>query len=124
LRILSNLLNFGKASQLETASKFKIRYPTMQELIPINVLIGDRTYRVKIDPNDEEPVRKTLKIINDKILEFKTQFSGKDMQDYIAMVLLWYATQLPALDEQSVPGKDIIEALRKMEDQLDKALEP
>ena len=30
----------------------------MQELIPINVLIGDRTYRVKIDPNDEEPVRK------------------------------------------------------------------
>jgi len=95
----------------------------MQELIPINVLIGDRTYRVKIDPNDEEPVRKTLKIINDKIIEFKTQFSGKDMQDYIAMVLLWYATQLPALDEQSVPGKDFVEALRKMEDQLDKALE-
>ena len=45
------------------------------------------------------------------------------MQDYIAMVLLWYATQLPALDEQSVPGKDFVEALRKMEDQLDKALE-
>jgi cell division protein ZapA len=94
----------------------------MQDLIPINVLIGDRTYRVKIDPRDEEPVRKTLKIINDKILEFKTQFSGKDMQDYIAMVLLWYATQLPALDEQSTPGKDIMETLRKMEDQLDKAL--
>jgi len=32
----------------------------MQELIPINVLIGDRTYIVKIDPQDEEPVRKTL----------------------------------------------------------------
>jgi hypothetical protein len=94
----------------------------MQELIPINVLIGDRTYRVKIDPRDEEPVRKTLKIINDKIIEFKTQFSGKDMQDYVAMVLLWYATQLPALDEQSAPGKDILETLRKMEDQLDKVL--
>jgi len=94
----------------------------MQELIPINVLIGDRTYRVKIHPADEETVRKTLKIINDKILEFKTQFSGKDMQDYIAMVVLWYATQLPSSNEQLVPRNDILEALQKMEEQLDKVL--
>lgn len=94
----------------------------MQDLIPINVLIGDRTYRVKIHPEDEETVRKTLKIINDKIIEFKTQFSGKDMQDYIAMVILWYATQIPAMNEQSTPGKDISEVLRKMEEQLDKVL--
>ena len=65
----------------------------MDELIPINVLIGDRTYQIRIAPTDEEVVRKTLKLINDKILEFKTQFAGKDMQDYIAMVVLWYATQ-------------------------------
>jgi cell division protein ZapA len=66
----------------------------MEELIPINVLIGDRTYRIRIAPADEEIVRKTLRLINDKILEFKTQFAGKDMQDYVAMVVLWYATQL------------------------------
>ena len=40
----------------------------MEELIPINVLIGDRTYRIRIEPSDEEVVRKTLKLINDKIL--------------------------------------------------------
>ena len=51
----------------------------MQELIPINVVIGDRTYRVKIDPADEEAVRRTLKTINDKIVEYKTHFAGKDM---------------------------------------------
>ena len=66
----------------------------MNELIPISALIGDRTYRIKIDPKDEEVVRNTLKTINDKIIEFKTLFAGKDMQDYIAMVMIWYATQI------------------------------
>jgi cell division protein ZapA len=64
----------------------------MDELIPVNILIGDRSYRIKVASKDEEVIRKTLKQINEKIIEFKTQFAGKDMQDYIAMVLLWYAT--------------------------------
>ena len=42
---------------------------------------------------DEEAVRRTLKQINEKILEFRTQFAGKDMQDYVAMVLLWFVTE-------------------------------
>ena len=61
-------------------------------LIPVNIVVGDRTYRVRIEPHHEEIVRKTVKVINDKLLEFKTNFAGKDMQDYIAMVVLWYAT--------------------------------
>ena len=65
----------------------------MSELIAISALIADRSYRIKINPEDEEVVRNTLKTINDKIIEFKTMFAGKDMQDYIAMVLIWYATE-------------------------------
>ncbi|HEV3414207.1 MAG TPA: cell division protein ZapA [Puia sp.] len=93
----------------------------MQDLMTINVVIGDRTYRIKIEPSDEEVVRKTLKAINDKIVEYKTQFAGRDMQDYIAMVLLWYATQaMPG----SRGGSDtpFLEALSRIEQQLDKAL--
>src|SRR6476620_7338962 len=72
----------------------KLNRNTMSELIPLNILIGDRTYRIKSLAKDEEHIRKTLKTINSKIIEFKTQFAGKDMQDYIAMVLIWYATQI------------------------------
>ncbi len=93
----------------------------MQTLIAINVPIGDRTYRIKIAPEDEEQVRKTIKIINDKIIEFKTEFAGKDMQDYISMVVLWYATQMQS-GKTTVLEKDITEALIKMERQLDKKL--
>ena len=92
----------------------------MQELIPINVLIGDRTYRIKIEPADEEAVRRSLKTINDQIMTFKTQFAGKDMQDYIAMVLLWYATSTPP--NEGAAGLDALrEALTRMEQQMDRS---
>ena len=92
-----------------------------EELIPVNILIGDRTYRIKALAQDEEVIRRILKTINDKIIEFKTQFAGKDMQDYIAMVMIWYATQA-ATDKNSVSEKDLAEALTKMEEQIDKNL--
>lgn len=91
------------------------------ELIPINILIGDRTYRIKTLPKDEEVIRSTLKTINDKIIEFKTQFGGKDMQDYIAMVMIWYATQV-SVDKDPLLEKEITTALSRMEEQLDKVL--
>lgn len=94
----------------------------MEELIPINVLIGDRTYRIRIAPSDEEVVRKTLKLINDKILEFKTTFAGKDMQDYIAMVILWYATQQKATDSQPLINNQTGEQLQAIEKLLDRML--
>jgi hypothetical protein len=93
----------------------------INELIPLNVVVADRTYRVKVAATDEEVVRKTIKLINDKIVEYKTNFAGKDMQDYISMVILWFATQqqekgnLPILDE-------ITDKLQRMEDLLDKQL--
>jgi cell division protein ZapA len=94
----------------------------MQDLIPINVVIGDRSYRIKIEPADEEVVRRTLKTINDKVIEFKTHFAGKDMQDYIAMVLLWYATQASSSGQQPGISTSVLEALTRVEQQLDKAL--
>ena len=92
-----------------------------EALIPLNIIIGDRNYRIKILPADEEMVRKTLKIINDKIIEFKTQFAGKDMQDYISMVLIWYATQ-PNENNTGILSRELMDSLLKMEKQLDEVI--
>lgn len=91
----------------------------MKELIPVNIVIGDRTYRIKTSPADEETIRRTLKTINDKIIEFRTQFAGKDMQDYIAMVLIWFATQVKSGDNTALET-EMREALQKLERQLEK----
>ena len=91
------------------------------QAIPLNIVIGDRNYRIKILPSDEEVVRKTLKTINDKIIEFRSLFAGKDMQDYISMVLIWYATE--SLNNNSKTfSSDLMDALLKMEKQLDEVI--
>ena len=93
-----------------------------QELIPLNLLIGDRTYRVRIQPKDEEVVRKTAKTINEKLLEFKTLFAGKDMQDYIAMVLVWFATEQNAAISNQVNLDHISSRLQTLEKTIDASL--
>jgi len=88
----------------------------MDDLIPINVVVGDRSYRIKIDQQNEEVVRRTVKTINDKILEFKTNFAGKDMQDYISMVILWYATNASGGDGLPAGTADRLSALEALLD--------
>lgn len=94
----------------------------MNELIAISAVIGDRSYRIKIQPKDEEVVRMILKTINDKIVEFKTQFAGKDMQDYIAMVLVWYATEQHAGVAANLEKDNLAEQLNAIERLLDNQL--
>ena len=95
----------------------------MANLIPISAVVGDRSYRIKIQPNDEEVVRKTLKMINDKIVEFRTLFAGKDMQDYMAMVLLAYVTEASNPPPPALDDREITLSLVRLENQLDRALE-
>lgn len=94
----------------------------MSELIAISAVIGDRSYRIKINPSDEEVVRKTLKTINDKIIEFRTLFAGKDMQDYIAMVLVWYATEQHDDTTAIVEKENLADRLSSIEKLLDSQL--
>lgn len=94
----------------------------MAELIPVNILIADRTYRLKIEAADEEMVRKTAALINDKVTEFKTQFAGKDMQDYVSMVLLWFATEQNRSGIDQVKWEEASEKLASLEKMVDKAL--
>ena len=91
-------------------------------MIPLNIVIGDRSYRIRVDPGDEEVVRKTVKTINDKVIEFKTQFAGKDMQDYIAMVLIWFATEISSNHGNAPLPDELLGKLQQMEGQLDEIL--
>jgi cell division protein ZapA len=89
----------------------------MPNLISINIVIGDRNYRIRIDGEDEEAVRKIARQINAKIVEFKTNFAGKDMQDYVSMVLLWFVTEQ---QQGNFAESGLSEALQRLEDMLDK----
>jgi len=94
----------------------------MSDLIIANIVIADRTYRLKIETHEEELIRKTVKIINDKILEFKENFAGKDMQDYVSMALLWFATEQNKTGEAMISIQETEQKLASFEKHLDKML--
>lgn len=64
----------------------------VQELITINVWLAGRTYRIRIHPDEEGAVRAAAKSADEKIVELRQHYAGKDDQDFVAMCLLMYAT--------------------------------
>jgi cell division protein ZapA len=91
-----------------------------EKLIPVNITVADRSYRLKIKPEEEQHVRSAIKAVNEKIIELKTSFAGKDLQDYIAMCLIMYATQSQSPATTSSAETDNL--LQQLETMLDNAL--
>jgi cell division protein ZapA len=92
-----------------------------ENLIPINLVVADRTFRLRIKPEEEQAIRQRMKEVNDRIVEFKTAFAGKDLQDYISMCLIWYATQSATAPPEEVP-EALENRLARLEKELDEAL--
>ena len=62
-----------------------------ERLITINVWLAGRSYRIRINADEEEAVRKAVKIADSKVTEMRGHYAGKDDQDFLAMCLLTYA---------------------------------
>lgn len=95
---------------------------TNTEMIPLNITIADRTYRIKVAPKDEEAVRKTAALINQKMVEFKNAYAGKDMQDYVSMVLLWFMTEQQQQGTSLYELESLQNQIETLNNTLDKAI--
>lgn len=88
-----------------------------EELITINVWLAGRSYRIRIRQQEEETVRAAVKSADEKILELKQHYAGKDEQDFMAMCLLMYATDsMPRSHETAL--KNEIERLSQLIDRM------
>jgi len=86
-----------------------------EALIPINVWLAGRSYRIRIAPADEGRVRKAVKKADEQIMDLRRHYAGRDDQDFVAMCLLMYATENnKGVDE---------EALKMMAARIEKALD-
>ena len=91
-----------------------------EDLMPINVWLAGRSYRLRIKPEEEEAVRKGIKLADEKIAEMKVRFTGKDDIDFMAMTLLSYAAD-SAVDVLNNPI--LVSEVDAMIGKIDKALE-
>jgi cell division protein ZapA (FtsZ GTPase activity inhibitor) len=64
--------------------------PTNQ--LRMKVLIAGMTFFLRIDPRDEEAIRKAIKHIDDKLNVYRDRFPGQTTEKYLAMVALHLGT--------------------------------
>ena len=89
----------------------------------ITVSIADRPYRLKIEEEEEENVRKSVKTINEKIKAYADTYAYKDKQDLLAMITLQFATHVMDYENNAKFSEDrIIEKLGDIDKLLDNCL--
>ena len=90
----------------------------MDELT-ITVNIAERPYRLKIQRDDEEVVRRAVKEINEKIRGYSNTYAFNDKQDLLAMTALHFGTLSIRTDEEKASQEQsILNRLEALHDLL------
>ncbi len=92
-----------------------------EETLSITVWLAGRSYRIRIKPEEESAVRKSVKLADQKITELRTHYSGKDDQDFMAMCLLTYAADAAT---ETFNNPLLHEELNKLSKKIDKVISP
>ena len=66
----------------------------------ITVNVADREYRINIEREKEELVRKVVKDINDSLKKYADNYQFKDKQDLLAMVVMQNAIRNTELEDE------------------------
>lgn len=101
---------------MEDASNKEAEAP---KLMPVNVWVAGRSYRILIAPAEEAALRRSVKKADEQIAELRQHYAGKDDQDFVAMCLLMYASA----DAKSNPTEHIEQSLSEMISRIDRTLE-
>lgn len=64
----------------------------MADELPITISIAGRPYKLTVNRNEEETIRKAAKHIEGQIIHYAENFRYSDKQDLLAMVVLHFAT--------------------------------
>lgn len=77
--------------------------------LSIKVKISDREYPMKVDPVDEENIRRAGKIINESLKSYREKFGIDDKQDLLAMVAFDSTVEKLKLEGKSHQVDDTVE---------------
>ena len=90
--------------------------------LKIKVIVANRTYPLTIKREDEEQVRKAVKMIEERLKVYENSFAARDTQDLLSMCLLEMSVKV-LTDEQKVKvDSSYEEQLQKLESLIDEQL--
>ncbi len=85
----------------------------MDDLLSIRVTVADRLFPLRIKREDEESIRKAVKMINDRVLSYRELYPDKDAHDSLAMATLNFVIALNDYeDKYSV--QPMVEAVKEL----------
>ena len=93
----------------------------MSEL-SIKLNIANRVYPLTIKREEEEAIRKTARMINDKIKEYESDYAVKDKQDLLAMCALEYGTNNDQALSQWSEAEDLLIKVREINNLIKETL--
>ena len=92
--------------------------PIEMSELSIKINIANRVYPLSIKMDEEEAIRKTANMINEKIKEYETDYAVKDKQDLLAMCALEYGTNNDTAQNQWSEAQALFDRVKGMNDQI------
>ncbi len=90
------------------------------EKLSIKINIANRSYPMRIDPDSEEFIRKSVKDIEERLKFYENNYAIKDKQDLLAMCLIEYASKFELNQTKKVmEDDDVFKALKQIESIID-----
>lgn len=80
----------------------------------IKINIANRVYPLTVKTEEEEAIRKTAKMINERIREYEQDYAVKDKQDLLAMCALEYGTSSETAHKQFTASEDLLSEVKSL----------
>tara|TARA_B100001996_G_C18614285_1_gene575045 strand:+ start:60 stop:344 length:285 start_codon:yes stop_codon:yes gene_type:complete len=91
--------------------------------LSIKLVIGNRSYPMKVPMEEEQKIRNIGKELNKKISEIKSQMNIDDLQDVLAMIAFKLSVEIEDNKGISNENKDAFNKIENIINEIDKKIE-
>ncbi len=93
------------------------------ENLSIKLVIGNRSYPMKVPIEEEQKIRNIGKDLNKKISEIKNQMNIEDLQDVLAMISFKLSVEIEDNKNLKSESENAYEKIDNIINEIDKRLE-
>jgi cell division protein ZapA len=91
----------------------------MSETTLVDLMILNRSFKVKVDTQQVALVQQRMEAIQSKLLSLKSNFPGRDMQDYLSMALIDAVSESLKIEDNQLKNETLFAELKKLNELLD-----
>ena len=91
----------------------------MSETTLVDLMILNRSFKVKVETQHVALVQQRMQDIQTKLVSLKSNFPGRDVQDYLSMALIDAVSESLKIEDNQLKNETLFEEIKKLNEQLD-----